>query len=142
MKFNFEDYKGKYVMHCKTEEEAIDFCKTMHNNGMKWVGRQSYLYNNEWDVLRENTCYNFNNDSYSPVSYYKNNGYVILEWSDFMSDKSKYLLTINDDNSENDEVILGFFNSLQGIEKYIEQQIQSNPYQTLKLSIKKIECLE
>lgn len=25
MKFNIDDYKGKYVMHCKTEEEAIDF---------------------------------------------------------------------------------------------------------------------
>lgn len=26
MRFNIEDYKGKYVMHCKTEEEAEDFC--------------------------------------------------------------------------------------------------------------------
>ena len=26
MKFNFDDYKGKYVMHCKTREEARSFC--------------------------------------------------------------------------------------------------------------------
>ena len=26
MKFNIDDYKGEYAMHCKTEEEAKDFC--------------------------------------------------------------------------------------------------------------------
>lgn len=25
--FNIEDYKGDFVMHCKTEEEAKDFCR-------------------------------------------------------------------------------------------------------------------
>ncbi len=84
MKFNFEDYKGKYVMHCKTEGEAIDFCKTMHNNGMKWGCGESYLIDN-WDVHRESTCYNFNIGTYWSVGYYKGQSYVFLEWSDFMN---------------------------------------------------------
>ena len=27
MKFNIDDYKGKYVMHCKTKEEVESFRK-------------------------------------------------------------------------------------------------------------------
>jgi hypothetical protein len=30
MNFNIDDYKGKYVMHCKTKEEARSFCDYFH----------------------------------------------------------------------------------------------------------------
>ena len=33
MGFRFEDYKGDYVMWCKTEEEAKDFCRVMYESG-------------------------------------------------------------------------------------------------------------
>ena len=36
MRFNIEDYKGNYVMHCKTEEEAEIFCKYLHSIGRTW----------------------------------------------------------------------------------------------------------
>ena len=38
-KFNWDEFKNKdnkIAMHCKTEEEAKDFCKQMHEHGMKW----------------------------------------------------------------------------------------------------------
>lgn len=31
------------MVHCKTEEEAKDFCKQMHEHGMKWCNGESYL---------------------------------------------------------------------------------------------------
>jgi len=31
MKFNIDDYKGNYVMHCKSLEEATDFCNYLDN---------------------------------------------------------------------------------------------------------------
>ena len=34
--FDFGNYKGRYAMHCKTEEEAKEFCKVMHEAGRKW----------------------------------------------------------------------------------------------------------
>lgn len=40
-KFNWEEFKdknNKITVHCKTEEEAKDFCKQMHEHGMKGVG--------------------------------------------------------------------------------------------------------
>ena len=45
-KFNWDEFKNKdnkIVVHCKTEEEAIDFCKQMHKHRMKWCNRKSYL---------------------------------------------------------------------------------------------------
>jgi hypothetical protein len=34
MMFNIDDYKGKYVMHCKTEEEAEVFCRYLVSIGV------------------------------------------------------------------------------------------------------------
>ena len=31
MKFDFDKYPGRYVMHCKTEEEAKEFFGVMHD---------------------------------------------------------------------------------------------------------------
>ena len=33
MNFDLKNYLGYYVMHCKTEEEAENFCKFLHENG-------------------------------------------------------------------------------------------------------------
>lgn len=36
-KFNWDEFKeGKFAVHCKTEEEEVDFCKQMHEHGMKY----------------------------------------------------------------------------------------------------------
>lgn len=38
MRFNWDEFKdtdNKIAVHCKTEEEAKDFCKQMHEKGMK-----------------------------------------------------------------------------------------------------------
>lgn len=38
MKFNIDDYKGKYVMHCKTKEEAEVFYTYQYRNQEKYNG--------------------------------------------------------------------------------------------------------
>lgn len=85
MRFNLEKYKGNYCMHCKTYEEAKDFCKFLHKNGRKWNGEDSYLLRNYWDIYRENTVYYFNEDTYSDLNYARKENYKILEWSDYMN---------------------------------------------------------
>ena len=64
MKFDIEKYKGKYVMHCKTKEEATDFCNTMHDLGKTWWDKMSYLHRTNFEIEKENTCYNFNEGTY------------------------------------------------------------------------------
>lgn len=85
MKFNINDYKGKYVMHCKTEEEAKDFLKVLDSLGLKWCDGMSYLKQTMWKCYKEDTCYYFTKGQWSCLEYFKGNNYTILEWSDFMN---------------------------------------------------------
>ena len=93
MKFNLDDYKGKYAMHCKTEEEAEIFCAFLHKNGKKWSTKDSYLKDTCWSFFKEKTCYFFNKGTYDKIQTCIVQDYVILEWEDFMKD------TINTNNA-------------------------------------------
>jgi len=84
MKFNFSDYKGKYVMHCKTRNEAEEFCRLMYENRKTWSNGIDYIDKTNFESYAEDTCYNFNEGCFTYIDFYKNSGYKILEWSDFM----------------------------------------------------------
>lgn len=94
-KFNLDDYKGKYVMHCKTEEEAKDFCRVLHEAGKTWSGWlcTSYLDNTRFEQYKDKTCYYFNEGKFADLDYAVNSDpdgpYAVLEWSDFMNKKFK-----------------------------------------------------
>lgn len=96
MKFDINDYKDKYVMHCKTEEEAKDFCEYLHSVGREWCTGASYLNNISWYPYGNNTAYAFNEGCYSDVSWYRDNGYKILKWSDFTKEFTKADLKTGD----------------------------------------------
>lgn len=78
MYFDIDNYKGKFVMHCKTEEEAKDFCKYLRN--LKYP---IYVGLPIWAISGVNVYY-FNNDTWSSEKYARETGYTILEWEDFM----------------------------------------------------------
>lgn len=82
MNFNIEDYKGKYVMHCKTEEEARSFCDYLR----RARNRKEYSVCNHIDIFKSKTAYNFNEKLVGDVDFYSSAGYTVLEWSDFMND--------------------------------------------------------
>lgn len=86
MNFDIEDYKGKYVMHCKTYEEAVVFCKYLDSIGRCWSSHKTYDTDTNWYRFREKTCYNFNEGTYFLENSYRTNGYIILEMEDFMED--------------------------------------------------------
>lgn len=73
---------NKIVVHCKTEEEAIDFCKQMDEHGLKWRNRDSYLEENNWNIYKEKTCYDSDGSFGTKNISYIN--YTILEWSDYI----------------------------------------------------------
>ena len=87
MKFNIEDYKGDFVMHCKTEEEAEDFCRYLDSINRKWISGLSYEDNTKWDVHKQDTYYYFNEGCFSNGYFVNKYRYKILEWSDFMDKK-------------------------------------------------------
>lgn len=84
-KFNLDEFKNignKIAVYCKTEEEAVDFCKQMHEHGMKWCNGKSYLKNTNY-MRNEGTCY-YGNGEYSSRDFAERYNYKILEWSDYM----------------------------------------------------------
>lgn len=85
-KFNWKEFKNKdnkIAVHCKTEEEAIDFCKQMHKHRMKWRNGESYLKNTNYYMHNEGMCY-YGDGEWSSLDIAENYNYKILEWSDYM----------------------------------------------------------
>lgn len=85
-KFNwneFQNKENKIAVHCKTEEEAKDFCKRMHEHGMKWSSGKSYMEKTNYKEHEGETCY-VGFGMFSSYRYYNSEGYEILEWSDCM----------------------------------------------------------
>ena len=77
MKFDINNYKGKYVMHCKTKAEVEEFCDYL---------RQYNAYHNAsavYNMYNGSTCFNFNSDTHASEKFYKENGFTILEFSNF-----------------------------------------------------------
>jgi len=85
-KFNWDEFKNKdnkIAVHCKTEEEAKDFCRQMHGQGMKWRNGESYLKNTNYGMCNEGTCY-YGDGEWSSLDIAEKYNYKILEWSDYM----------------------------------------------------------
>ena len=78
MKFDIKNYPGKYVMHCQTEEHARIFCDYLHSLGKKWACSGSYKDSTYWNVYKNHTCYNFNDDLRCNYDYYAENSFSIL----------------------------------------------------------------
>lgn len=86
-KFNWNEFQNKdnrIAVHCKTEEEAVDFCKQMHEHGMKWRDGNSYLELTEYEKKLNETCY-YGSGEYSSRDFAEKCNYKILEWSDYMN---------------------------------------------------------
>lgn len=87
MRFNWDEFKdedNKIAVHCKTEEEAKDFCKRMHEHEMKWCTGKSYMEKTNYEEYKGETCY-IGFGMFSSYRYYNSEGYEILEWSDYMN---------------------------------------------------------
>lgn len=87
MRFNINDYEGKYAMHCKTEEEAKIFCRYLDSVGRKWSSEDSYLSMTNWYSYGPDTCYSFNNGTYCEKTYFLTLDYTIFEFGDFEWDE-------------------------------------------------------
>lgn len=125
-KFNWDEFKNKdnkIAVNCKTEEEAKDFCKQMHEHGMKWCNGESYLKNTNYNVHREGACY-YGSGEYSSRDFAEKYNYKILEWSDYMqkkftkSDLKDGMVVEYNDNCFGKRLVIGGF--LTGEDGYVD----------------------
>ena len=125
MRFNWDEFKdtdNKIAVHCKTEEEAKDFCEKMHKQGMKWCSGESYLKETNYKFCEEEMCYI--RGEFSPYQYYKSKGYKILECGDYMqkkftkSDLKDGMVVEYNDNCFGKRLVIGGF--LTGEDGYVD----------------------
>lgn len=116
-KFNWNEFQNKdnrIAVHCKTEEEAVDFCKQMHEHEMKWCNGESYLKNTNYNTHHEGTCY-YGNGEYSSRDFAEKYNYKILECGDYMqkkftkSDLKDGMVVEYNDNSFGKRLVIGGF---------------------------------
>lgn len=87
-KFNFEDYIGRYAMHCPEKWQAdVFFEKLIDEKADLWerFGLRTPIFN-EWDRFKRNTCYGFNDCTVGAKRNFE--GYKVLEFEDFEWDES------------------------------------------------------
>lgn len=116
-KFNWDEFKNKdnkIAVNCKTEEEAKDFCRQMHGQGMKWRNGESYLKNTNYYMHNEGMCY-YGDGEWSSLDIAENYNYKILEWSDYMnkeftkSDLKDGMVVEYNDNCYGKRLVVGGF---------------------------------
>lgn len=84
-KFNYLDYQGAYAMRFRSREEICKFYEYLDKYGLTWGSGDSYLeYKHIPDTSDIETFgLNFVEGRYGSVQFYKDSGYVVLEFSDF-----------------------------------------------------------
>lgn len=153
MKFNWEDFKNrKYIVHCKTEEEAKEFINKCYEHGIKW--KCSPINETNWEYYEENTyyvclanlylsCGNINDKLvYLPVLEYKENDKMELKEGMIIEcrNKNRYLLRkVNDEliGSNFDGWIKAIYN-----ENLCENHYHDETFDIMKIYISKSLKLE
>lgn len=102
MKEKFERFKNeKIVINVRSPKQYDDFMKMCEEQGLKWSGgnlpTKQYYYN----FYKEETCINLNNLkelSYCDIDFYKNYGYKIITYKDFMKKSNQFTKSDLKDN--------------------------------------------
>ena len=85
-KFNWDLIdKPNTVVHCETEEQAIELLTEAHNDKFKWCSEIDYLSRSTYDVHKSNTCYYIHDGTCCNIEYFKKQNYKILKFEECKS---------------------------------------------------------
>jgi hypothetical protein len=79
----------KTVVHCETEEEAIQLLNWAHDQGLKWSDGTSYKEHTSYKVYTSDTCYELKTGQYSGKEYFIRKNYTIIPFSSIPEFQSK-----------------------------------------------------
>jgi len=89
----FCEQRFHMTVHCKTEQQAQQFCQMMKEHGLTWRSGNEHLKNNTyWEDYKEDTCYS-NDGGYGFMEFYTNCDYVIYEFSKIFITKNTMFMT-------------------------------------------------
>lgn len=78
------------AIHCNTEERANVLLKYFDKMDKKWSGGDSYLENNNWEICKEETCYE-NDGTYCDKEFYLNKNCKVYEFEDVILEDGNYM---------------------------------------------------
>lgn len=133
-----ERFKNKKIaVHCKTQKEYDELMELLEEHNLKWGSGAKHL--NYYEIYKEKTCivFNFFKDGllgYCYMEFYKNNGYKIVDYKDFIKTVKK------EEKSATVELILtingeGHFISFQNKEE--AEFLHNNLFEPIKLKVEK-----
>ena len=94
--FNIDDYPGNYCMRCKTRDEAEKFMSYLDNVGRTWKSGRRYSDRTYAATLCSDIAFYFNKGTVGNVtSAYRDDRYIVLEFSDFISTENSEKTTIS-----------------------------------------------
>ena len=79
------DLKENECIHCETEEQAKAICKLMHEVGFKWLNGMTYLYHNDYNSYKSETCYIPKEGTYCSLKYAKRSNHTIYKAEQFLN---------------------------------------------------------
>lgn len=83
-KFDWDAFTSRHgeriVVHCQTEEEAKQFCKIMHERGLRWCNGERYIDNEHYFSHKERTYYSGIGKTGS-IDFANERGYTVLKFS-------------------------------------------------------------
>ena len=66
---NIDDLKD-VMTHCVTAQEASECCLIANYLGLTWASGDKFINYTNWNIFKEQTCYNFFLGQFSNVDYY------------------------------------------------------------------------
>ena len=98
------DLKENECIHCETEEQANAICKLMHEAGLKWCNGKTYLYYNDYNSYKSETCYIVKEGTYCDLKYAKRSNYTIYKAEQFLNQEKHIMSTIVNINPDTSEI--------------------------------------
>ena len=91
-------------IHCETEEQANAICKLMHEAGFKWCNGKTYLYYNDYNSYKSDTCYIPKEGTYCSLKYAKRSNHTIYKAEQFLTQNTKTMSTVVNINPDTSEI--------------------------------------
>lgn len=108
------------VVNCRTEKEAKEFCKLLHENGYKWIMGNSLNDRTYWHRYKKNTIYIQSNFSKSRVGFNEKfsaqiGGYAVVTYPEFLQLTKKDKPTIAEHIITDNKTVIKLSNGRVGI---------------------------
>ena len=86
---NVLELKDNEVIHCPTKEKAQLLMQLFHSLGLRWSSGVEYIHKDRWGECYDLMCYCPSRGSFSSLSFFESNNFIIHSVDDFIGDSNE-----------------------------------------------------